>query len=182
MSQLRSAERWLYALILIGAPLLGLIGGLLSQDFGNGMSQELAYISANNQHWVISNYFTLLMGALMTPAIFILTALVRNRSALLGYIGAALALLGIYFHGAVVGYSMVEAPLVQSAIARDQVLTFVEKAMYDHTAFTMILIPFIGFFLGIILLAVALWRARVTPIWVSASSKKIRPVRGRSRT
>jgi hypothetical protein len=155
-------------MVLIAAPLVGLIGGVLSEDFGGGMREELAYIAANNTRWVISNYCTLLMGVLMTMAIFILIVLVRARAAVLGYIGGALAIFGIYFHGPVVGYSLVEAPLVRSALAQDQVLSFVEQGMYDHMAFTIILIPFLGFFLGMILLAVALWRAQIIPVWIAA--------------
>lgn len=168
MLHLRPVERWLSASVLIGAPLVGLTGGLLSEDFGSGMSQELAYITENNIRWVMSSYLTLLFGVLMIPAIFVLMVLVRERSAALGYIGAAVAFLGIYFHGAVVGYALVEGPLVQSAISQEQVLAFVEGPMYTHVAFTMILMPFLGFFLGMILLAVALWRAHIAPLWVSA--------------
>ncbi len=168
MMPLRHVERWLSTTVLIAAPLVGLIAGVLSEDFGGGMSQELAYIAANNTRWVISNYCTLLMGALMTMAIFILIVLVRDRAAVLGYIGGALAIFGIYFHGPVVGYSLVEAPLVQSALSQDHVLAFVEQGMYEHIAFTIILIPFLGFFLGMILLAVALWRANIAPVWVAA--------------
>jgi hypothetical protein len=168
MMALRKDERWLSTVVLIAAPLVGVIGGLLSEDFGGGMSQELAYISANPTRWLISNYCTLLMGTLMTMAIFILIGLVRDRAAVLGYVGGALAIVGIYFHGPVVGYSLVEAPLVRSALPQEQVLTFVEQGMYAHVAFTIILIPFLGFFLGMILLAVALWRADRIPVWVAA--------------
>ncbi len=168
MTPLRKVERRLSAAVLIAAPLAGLVGGVLSEDFGGGMSQELEYIAANNTRWLIANYFTLLMGALMTMAIGILIVLVRGRASVFGYFGGALAIFGIYFHGAVVGYSLVEGPLVRSALSQDQVLTFVDQVMFEHAAFTSILIPFLGFFLGMILLAVALWRARIIPIWVAA--------------
>lgn len=41
------------------------------------------------------------------------------------------------------------------------------NAMYESAAFTMILFPFLSFFVGWILLAIALWRARVAPLWVA---------------
>ena len=132
------------------------------------MSLELEYIAANNARWLIANDFTLLMGALMTVAIGILIALVRERTPVFGYLGGALALFGIYFHGPVVGYSLVQAPLVGSNLPEDGVLMLADQAMYDHAAFTTILIPFLGFFIGMILLAIALWRARRVPAGVAA--------------
>ncbi len=168
MTYLRKVERRLGAAVLLAGPLAGLVGGVLSEDFGGGISQELDYIAANDTRWLIANYFTLLMGALMTMVIGILVALVRERAAVFGYLGGALAILGIYFHGPVVGFSLVEAPLVGSAIPQDQVLTFVDQVMFEHAAFTSILIPFLGFFLGTMLLAVALWRARIARLWVAA--------------
>lgn len=167
MMHLRKVERRLIAAVLIAAPLAGLVGGLLTQDFGGDMGRELEYVAANNAGWLVANYFTLLMGALMTVAIGILVAIVRERAAALGYLGGALALIGIYFHGSVVGYSLVQAPLVGSELPQDGVLTFAEEGMYTHMAFTTMLIPFLGFFLGMILLALALWRARTAPLWVA---------------
>lgn len=168
MSHVRKVERRLSAAVLIAAPLAGLVGGLLTQDYGGEMSRELEYIAANNARWLIANYFTLLMGVLMTVALGILIALVRERAAAFGYLGGALAIVGIYFHGSVVGYSLVQAPLVGSTLPEDGVLTFADRFMYDHAAFTTILIPFLGFFIGMILLAVALWRAGTVPAWVAA--------------
>lgn len=168
MNHLRKVERRLSAAVLVAAPLAGLVGGLLTQDYGGEMSQELEYIATNNGSWLMANYFTLLMGVLMTVAIGIQIALVRRRAAALGYLGGVLAIVGIYFHGSVVGYSLVQAPLVGSTLPEDEVLTFAAGSMYDHTAFTTILIPFLGFFIGIILLAAALWRAGTIPAWVAA--------------
>ena len=160
--------RRLSALVLVAAPLAGLAGALLTQDYGGEMSQELDYISAHDTRWLIANGLTLFMGALMAIAIGILMTLARGRAAVLGWLGGTLAIVGIYFHGAVVGYSLVQAPLVASELPRSAVDEFAEQAMYQHPAFLAVLIPFVGFFLGMILLAAALWRARVAPAWVAA--------------
>jgi hypothetical protein len=168
MLQLQRFEKWLCAFVLIGAPLLGLIAGLLGKDFGDGYAEELAYITANNGRWLLNWYLLLPMAALMIAAVFILLILVRQRAPVLGYLGAAAAVLGLYFHGPIVGYAMVEAPLVQSTFAQDQVLTFSETLMYEHVAFTSLLIPFVGFFVGFILLGLSLWRARIVPPWIAA--------------
>lgn len=161
-------ERRAGALVLVAAPLVGFAGAVLTQDYGGDMSRELAYIAAHETRWLLANHLMVLMGALMALAIGVLMALARRRAAVLGYLGGALAVLGISFHGAVVGYSLVQAPLLTGELPRASVQAFTEGAMYEHPAFTAILIPFLGFFLGMILLAVALWRARVAPAWVAA--------------
>ena len=94
--------------------------------------------------------------------------LLRHRSVLLGHVGGGLILLGAFFHGAIIGFALVEVPLVESGVARDRMVEFA-TGMYESSAFTMILFPFIGFFVGWLLLAIALWRARVAPLWVAAT-------------
>jgi hypothetical protein len=164
----RKFEKWLGALVLIGAHLIGLLGGLMGRDFGDGYAEELAYITANNSRWLIGWYLALPMAVLMIAAVFVLFLLVRERAPVLGYIGVTLAAIGLYFHGPIVGYALVEAPMVQSAFAQDQVLAFVEGLMYEHVAFISLLVPFAGFFVGFIFLGLALWRAHIVPIWIAA--------------
>ncbi len=38
--------------------------------------------------------------------------------------------------------------------------------LYGHLAFTVILMPFIGFYAGLLLLAIAIWRSRTAMLWV----------------
>jgi predicted outer membrane lipoprotein len=167
MSHLREVERRLSATVLIAAPLAGLLAGLWTQDHGGQIGEELEYIAENNGSWLTANYVSLLMGVLMTMAIGILIALVREHAPGFGYVGGALSVAGIYFHGSVVGYSLVQAPLIDS-LPEDLVVSFADESMYDHVAFTTILLPFLGFFIGMILLAVALRRAGTAPAWVTA--------------
>lgn len=74
--------------------------------------------------------------------------------------------MGVFFHAAIIGFALVEVPLVKSGGMSDQMIEFA-NAMYESAAFTMILFPFLSFFAGWILLAIALWRARVAPLWVA---------------
>jgi hypothetical protein len=107
------------------------------------------------------------MGTLMTMAIGILIALVRRRARVWGYVGGALALVGIYFNGAVVGYSLVQAPLVDSAYpirtsSPSPTPHVRAPGLQRHPAAVPRLLLRDG------LLAVALRRARVVPLWVAA--------------
>ena len=152
---------------MIAAPLVGLVGALLLPQYTGGLDEELANISAHIERWLAGNFLVILSFFLMAPAVLGVLHLLRERSVALGHVGAALALLGIFFHGAIIGYSLVEAPLVESEFEKERVVEFTTR-MYESPAFIMILAPFVGVSLGMTILAVALWRANVVPVWISA--------------
>jgi hypothetical protein len=160
-------RRSIAGLCLIAAPLVGLVGALLTPQFTGGLGEELTAISENTGRWLAGDFLTLLSFFLMIPAVLGILHLLRHRAVALGHIGAALALLGLFFHGAIIGFALVEVPLVESGFERTEMVAFAER-MYEGTAFIMILAPFIGFYVGLLLLAVALWWAKAAPIWVSA--------------
>jgi hypothetical protein len=156
-----SIERIAGGASLIAAPLLALVSALITPQY-DGMASELASMAAQPGQWLVSNILLLIASALFTPAIVAALSRLRGKLRLLGAVGGALIVLGCYFHGAVVGYSMVELPLVAQSGDPAQALAFAE-AMYEHPAFTAILLPFLAFFLGLMLLAVALWAGRAAP-------------------
>jgi hypothetical protein len=160
-------RRTLAGLCLIAAPLVGLIGAFVGPQFTGSMREEIVAISENPGGWMIGNFLTLISFFLLIPAVLGLVHLLSDRAVTLGHIGGGLVLLGLYFHAAVIGYSLVELPLTASEIERTRIIAFTEETYYNHTAFTMLLLPFLGFYLGSIILAVALWRARVAPLWVA---------------
>ena len=161
-----TVRRTVAGLSLIAAPLFGLIGASVLPAFTGGMEGELAFIAARPERWLTGLYLDLLAWPLMIVAIMGLLHLLRERAVILGHIGAGLMLLGSFFHGAVLGFQFVEAPLVISGINHAQMVTFSEQ-MYEHTAFTMLLLPFMGFYVGLLFLALALWRVRAIPFWIA---------------
>lgn len=164
----KNFRRTTAGLCLISAPLVGLASALITPRFTSGMGEELAAISEHTGRWLIGDFLTLLSFFLLIPAVFGVVHLLRARSVALGHIGGGLVLLGSYFHGAIIGFALVEVPLVESGGGRDEMIEFANR-MYESTAFSMILLPFLSFFLGWVLLAIALWRARVAPLWAAAT-------------
>ncbi len=160
-------RRTLAGLCLIAAPLVGLIGALITPQFTGDIGEELATISDQPVLWLIGTFLTLLSFLLLTPAVLGLVHLLSKHSVTLGHIGGGLVLLGAFFHAAIIGFALVEVPLVESGIERTQMVAFANQ-MYEGAAFLMILFPFLAFYLGSIILAVAVWRARVAPLWVAA--------------
>jgi hypothetical protein len=164
-AQVTQVRRATVGILLIVAPLVALVGALLVPQFTGGMEGELAHIGENPNQWLLSNLLNLVSFFLFIPALLGLTHLFRHRAVVLGHLGASLAVLGLYFHGALIGYSLVQLPLVESGW---DAVAFSEQ-MYEHIAFTAILMPFMTFFLGLGLMSIALWQGRVAPFWVPAA-------------
>ena len=163
-----SFRRTALGLCLIAAPLVGLMSALIPPRFTGGMGGELAAISEHTGRWLVGEALNLITFFLFMLAVLGTLHLLRHRSVVLGHMGGGLVLLGAFFHGAIIGFALVEVPLVESGGARDRMVEFA-NGTYESTAFTMILFPFLSFFVGWILLAIALWRARVAPLWVAAT-------------
>jgi hypothetical protein len=155
-------------LCLIAAPLVGLGSALITPRVTGGMRDELATIAEHTGRWLLGEFLNLISFFLFMLAALAIGQLLRHRAVVLGHVGGGLVMLGAFFHGAIIGFALVEVPLVESGGARDRMVEFANQ-MYEHTAFTMILLPFLSFFLGWTFLAVALWRARVAPLWIAAT-------------
>lgn len=154
-------------LCLIAAPLVGLVSALITPRFTGSMEEELAAISEHTGRWLVGEALNLISFFLFMLATLGILHLLRHRSVVLGHVGGGLVLLGAFFHGAIIGFALVEVPLVESGGDRDQMIAFANQ-MYEGTAFAMILFPFLSFFLGWIVLAVDVWRAGIAPLWVAA--------------
>jgi hypothetical protein len=160
-------RRTVAGLCLIAAPLAGLIGGLIFPPLPNDTAGTLAGISEHSGRFLMANFLFLVAFALMVPAVLGIMHLLRNRAVALGHIGGALVLLGNFFHAAVIGFALVQLPIAESGGDRAQIVALTEGT-YASTAFllllAMLLIPSV---LGSLILAVAVWRARVAPLWVA---------------
>jgi len=155
----------LLAVCLVLAPLLAFLGALLGyQGTGDDLAAEVTWIGEHTGRWLASNTLWLYGSFLFIPGALGLLRLARGSRA--AAIGTGLLVVGSFFHGAVVSYSQVEAPLADSDLATADVHRFVSNQMFDHTAFLLVLIPFIGFYLGLLVLGVTSWRAGAAPVWV----------------
>jgi hypothetical protein len=160
-------RRTALGLCLIAAPLVGLVSAFITPRFTGSMGGELAAIAEHTGRWLVGEALNLISFFLFMLAVLGIVHLLRHRSVILGHLGGGLVLLGTFFHGAIIGFALVEVPLVASGGSRDHMIEFANQ-MYESAAFMIILFPFLSFFVGWILLAIALWRARVAPLWVAA--------------
>ncbi len=152
---------------LVAAPLAGLVWSMFVQPFTSGMSGEVSFITAHNTRWMLATLAGVLMSALMIPAAMTIGRLVREKAPVAADIGVVLFAFGAFSHGAMLGYSLTEASLVQS-IADRTVATTVISTLYEHRAFNLLLLPFLAFYVGMATLAVTMAVRRVVPLWIPA--------------
>lgn len=157
----------LLAACMVAAPLLAFVASLIGYQGTEGIMGELVFISLHAERQLTSNVLWMAASFLFIPTALGLLALVPDRLYRWGLVGTALLFLGGFAHGNVVSYSMVQIPLLESTLDQEAVSTFIATTMYDHRAFFAVLVPFLAFYLGLLVFAIVLWRGDVAPLWVS---------------
>lgn len=163
-------RRLVVGLSLIVSPLCGLLWSVTQAPF-TGYAGEIAFIRAHTTLWITSTLLGILFSYLFIAAITGVLHLIaqRNESSriglVLGYLGAVLACTGSAFHGSVLGFQLVEAPLVSSGMGDGQLLQII-STLGDHPAFSVIVLPVFGLYIGLLLLAIAIWQTRVAKLWL----------------
>lgn len=149
---------------LIGFPLAGLIAALIDADEGTDTAApELYAIAAAHSDAILVSALVFIVSAILTvPAVGGLVHLVRGRGATLAHVGGALVVLGGFGH---MGYATWQLMLSQIPRAPDQaeLVAFLDR---QQTVMTPVLLPLLfAIAVGVLLLAIALRRARFVPQW-----------------
>jgi hypothetical protein len=160
-------RRTVVGLCLIAGPLVVLIGGLVTPWEENETKaaylQALAESSTRAQISALLLYFGFLLIAV---SVFGILHLLRHRAVVLGHVAGALAVWGwVTFPGLLISdfydLSLAQWSNRQEAIAiSDRAEGYVGSAVMG--------IPVLLGGIGMVLLGVALWRARFAPLWVPA--------------
>jgi Domain of unknown function (DUF4386) len=171
ITEANNFRRTATGLALIAAPLAIFVWVLLSLgvDYGEETEDLLAVIGDDPARERASALVFLVAQLLFIPAIYGLLHLVRERGTTLVHIGTVLTTLGVVGHSAFVGSQLVVVAMADpDADAREMAALY--DRFNDDPAFLLIsLIGFVGFFLGLLLLALGVWRARLASAWVAAA-------------
>jgi hypothetical protein len=168
LSDARNFGRTLTGLTLIVGPLLYLVGQIVSPDVDDDNKvKELANVAAHKGSYLTGSLL-FFVGALVTIGSMIgVIHLFRSRRVSLGQVAATLVLLG---NTAIVGFyafSTVEYEMVnQSGLNRVEMAKLLDKADGSSSGTPFFILFLVGIVLGLLLLAFAIWRRRVAPIWV----------------
>lgn len=165
-------RRTLAGLCLITAPLaLGasdLIRISIEGD-AQGTRDQFDHIAASPGAWQVATVLNMFGIVLFVPAVLGLLHLLHHRGAVLGHIGGGLlliGLLGLAAHNA--GYYGTLGAVSAPGIDQEQMIRFWQAAETVPGNLVSLLMFLIGYVLGMVLLGVGLFWARVVPRWTAA--------------
>jgi hypothetical protein len=150
---------------MVLAPLFLLVGAVLHPEMETDEAAQLAVIADSPDRWYVSHLILLCAIALAVPAVLGLMHMLREREVALGHVGGALALLGLL---ASIGLVAMDGFVGWQAAegSRAEMTALFERV--NETA--GVVIPFLvvsfGFALGLIALAMGMYRARAAQWWM----------------
>jgi len=160
-------RRTLTGLSLIAAPLVLLVTFVALPDLPDDPTAMLAAIAANRERTMVAALLLMLSSVLFLPAFVGLIHLLRDRGVVLGHLGGGLALLGALGHVARATYFLVFVHMATGGADRAQMVVLMNRIQGDP-AWLPINLTLAGFDIGLLLLGIGLWRARVVPRWAAA--------------
>jgi hypothetical protein len=146
---------------MLVAPALLLAGVIFHPETGTSESSIVAAAAADPDGWYAAHMFMLASLVLAVPAVLGLMHMLREREAAWGHVGGGLALLGVI---AYVGIVSVEGFVGwQAGAGNSAEMTALFERLFDSTGFgTVFTVASLGFVLGMVTLAMGLYRARAT--------------------
>ena len=151
---------------MVLAPLVLLGAEIVHPEEKTNAGDQLAVVANNLDQWYVAHLMAAIAVVLMVPAVLGLMHMLREREVVYGHVGGALAMLGLL---AIAGIVAMELVLWQmGTIGANAQMTDLANRLTDTTG---IVVPFFvvafGFMLGLICLAIGLYRARAVQSWMS---------------
>ena len=165
MSNPASFRKTLAAIGLILGPLALLAANIVEPDTADEGAEYLADVAKNAGRLETSTILYIIGFTALIAGVVGIVHVVRERGVVLAHIAGVIAAVGLVFFVALVTTSLYDISLAQNAARAEAVKAY--DGVEDLTAAYVILIPaLLGTMIGLILLAVAAWRARFAPVWV----------------
>jgi hypothetical protein len=162
-----SRSRPLLAAVLIAAPLCEVVEALFSPLKGTSTAADVRAISLHQSAFVASVLIGLAGTVLYVPAFVGLAARAVDRSRTLALVGGALAVLSMLgFAGVRMGQA-VELQGVRQGLPDAQLARLVDGLSSNPIGATLLVMFLGGSVVGVVCLAVAVWRAHLAP-WPAA--------------
>ncbi len=168
MTNPTTRTRLLHATTLLLAPLL-LLGARLTDitPQADTTADLLALIADRPSAWATGQWFFFLSGLAWVPAGVTLMRLFGRR-ARMGYWSAAAVAVGAAMVLAVDAAGVYLSSLATSSVPLDQQVRIVEGVESSPAILVFEIVHIVGFFGGLLLVAIALLRSRLVPVWSAA--------------
>ena len=154
-----------------GISLIGFGATLVAQDLVGARTPseaagQYAAVAAERGGTVASSLFLLVSSILLVPMVFGILHLVRERGVTLAHIGGGLAILGALGHVAVMTYQLALVEMTRVG-DREAMIALIDRLSNSTTVGLVVFPMILAFALGLLLLSIALWRARVVQGWAA---------------
>lgn len=165
MKNTATFRRGAAAVGLVTTALLTIPLFVFSPEFPGGFAERLAAIDAAGTQGEISAFTFVLAQLPFIAGVLGIGHLLRERSPVLSNLGTSLAVIGGFGHSVAGGIS-----LVYLSMAADTPNRTVHAALMESVesgpAVAFMTMGLLGTVLGILLIAIGLWRAKVGPRWI----------------
>lgn len=153
---------------MMAAPLFLLVGMVIHPERKTDEAEQLAVVAANLDEWFVSHLLVLFSIVLVVPAILGLMHMLREREVAWGHVGGGLAMIGVL---ALIGVVSIDGLVLWQMAATGETATM--TALYTSFTDTAgIFIPLyllsLAFAVGVLILAMGLYRARAVQWWMPA--------------
>jgi hypothetical protein len=164
-SDSRTFGRTLAALGLVAGPILLLLASLLDSAWSADPAQYLQQVADSRERYLTAGVFWTLGALFLVAGALGAAKLMRGRGVTLGQLGAWLIAFGTILFSAAVGFNGIDVVLADFPDRQAAVALF--DGMENNPFVTAYyFIAFLGgIVLGSVLLAIALFRRRIVPIW-----------------
>jgi hypothetical protein len=164
-SDSRNFSRTLAAIGLIAGPLLFTIQGLLDPAWASDSAEYLTAVADDKGRYIAAGAAGTIGSLLFIPGLLGVMRLFRSRSITLGQIAAGLLTVGVIGLSAILAFNGFDVFLADHADRAAAVEIYDDLDDSGALIAYFLFFFFIGIVLGSILLAIALFRRRIVPIW-----------------
>jgi hypothetical protein len=164
-SDSRNFSRTLAAIGLLAAPLLFVIQSLLDPAWASDSAEYLAEVADDKGRYIAAGVVGTIGSLLLIPGMLGVMRLFRGRSITLGQIAAGLIAMGAIGLTAGLAFNGFDIILADHTDRAAAVQIYDEGDNNGAVIAYFIFFFFVGIVLGSILLAIALFRRRIVPIW-----------------
>ena len=154
------------ALGLAATAALLLVSTALQPEFPSGFEERLAAIDEGGTGAAVSAVTFTLAQLTMIAGLLGLGHLLRSRTPLLSNLGTTLVVVGAFGHSVYGGVSLV---MLEMASDRSNITTHARllEAVESGPAVAFMAVGLIGTVLGLLLLSIGIWKARLSPRWLA---------------
>lgn len=151
---------------LLAAGVLMLVSVLLAPEFPGDAEALLVEIDRAGTAGTVSALTFTLAQLPLVAGLLGLGHLLRSRAPRLSNLGTSLALVGAFGHAVYGGVALVQLEMAADAVHHD-VHAAVLDGLEAGPAVAFMAMGLLGTVLGLLLLSIGMWRARVTPRWAA---------------